>query len=182
MFRRDVVINLELRQVSFTDAEGIFTLVERNRRYLRQWLPWVDLTTSPDYVREFITRAQLQLEEGRGPNAGIWADGALVGAIGCHPIDIGNRNCSIGYWIDAGHQGKGIISQCCGALLDYLFHEVALHRVEIRCGTGNQRSCAILARLGFTREGVALEAEWVGDRWVDLVVWAMLRQNWRDKA
>ena len=60
----------------------------------------------------------------------------------------------------------------------YLFDDLALHRVTIQCGTGNQRSCAIPQRLGFTREGVMREAEWVNDRWVDLVVWGMLSPDW----
>jgi ribosomal-protein-serine acetyltransferase len=182
MFVREVAPNLLLRQVSPADAASFFTLVERNREYLREWLPWVDKNNSVDDVRDFIARAQSQWEEGRGPNTGIWLDGALVGAIGCHPIDIPNRNCSIGYWVDSGIQRKGVITRSCAALLDYLFDDVSLHRVEIRCGTGNARSCAIPTRLGFTREGVAWEAEWVMNRWVDLVVWAMLRQNWRGRT
>jgi ribosomal-protein-serine acetyltransferase len=64
-------------------------------------------------------------------------------------------------------------------MLDYLFDELGLHRVEIRCGTGNTRSCAIPERLGFTREGVLRQGEWVNDRWVDLVVWGMLEVEWR---
>jgi hypothetical protein len=42
--------------------------------------------------------------------------------------------------------------------------------LRARCGTGNHKSCAIPERLGFHREGMAKEAEWVNDRWVDLVV------------
>jgi ribosomal-protein-serine acetyltransferase len=63
-------------------------------------------------------------------------------------------------------------------MLDHLIKELGLHRVEIRCGTGNTRSCAVPARLGFTREGVAREAEWVSDRWIDLVIWSMLQEEW----
>jgi len=67
-------------------------------------------------------------------------------------------------------------------MLDYLFEELGLHRVEIRCGTGNTRSCAIPERLGFTREGLLREAEWVNDRWLDLLVWGMLEVEWRAAA
>ena len=109
------------------------------------------------------------------------ADGVLCGTVGCHPIDWSSRNCSLGYWIDAAHEGRGVITRCCGVMLDHVFDELGLHRAEIRCGTGNQRSCAVPQRLGFTREGVAREAEWVNDRWVDLVVWAILEEEWRRK-
>jgi ribosomal-protein-serine acetyltransferase len=64
-------------------------------------------------------------------------------------------------------------------MLRHLFEERRLHRVEIRCATGNTRSCAIPARLGFTREGLMREAVWVNVRWVDLVVWGMLAPDWK---
>jgi ribosomal-protein-serine acetyltransferase len=70
------------------------------------------------------------------------------------------------------------MTRCCANLIDYLFREVGLHRVTIQCGTGNQRSCAIPERLGFTREGITREGEWVNDRWLDLVVWSMLERDW----
>ncbi len=160
------------------DAEVVFTTVERNKLYLRQWLPWVDHTYSAEDVRMFISRARSQLESNQGPQAGIWDNGEFIGSVGCHPIDWANRNCSIGYWIEPGSQGKGLVSRSCVVLLDYLFHELALHRVEIRCGVGNKRSCAIPARLGFVCESTAREAEWVNDHWVDLLIWSMLENEW----
>ena len=182
MFRRRVAPGIEMRQFELRDAETIFAVVERNREHLREWLPWVDGTHSPEDVRPFILRAQAQLEAGQGPNAGVWVDGVLAGNVGCHAIHWANRNCSLGYWIDAAQQGKGFITRCCAAMLDYLFDELHLHRVEIQCGTGNTRSCAIPERLGFTREGLLRESEWVNDRWVDLVVWGMLEKQWRAAA
>ena len=48
--------NLELRQTMPEEAEEMFAVVDANREYLREWLPWLDNTTSPDY--EPATRAQ----------------------------------------------------------------------------------------------------------------------------
>ena len=182
MFRRTVAPGIEMRQFEPGDAETVFAVVDRNREHLRQWLPWVDGSHSPEDVRQFIVRVQAQFEADQGPNAGIWVDGVFAGNVGCHPIDWANRSCSLGYWIDAAQQGKGAITRCCAAMLDYLFEELGLHRVEIRCGTGNTRSCAIPERLGFTREGLLREAEWVNDRWLDLLVWGMLEVEWRAAA
>jgi len=179
MFRRTVSDDIELRQFAPHEAEQVFDLVDRNREALRVWLPWVDQTRWVDDIREFVSRAASQFEAGLGPNFGIWLDGTIVGAVGCHPIDHAHRSCSLGYWIASGHSGKGIVTLCCKHLLDYLFDELGLHRVEIRCATGNTRSCAIPSRLGFRLEGVLREAEWVNDRWLDLNVWSMLEQEWR---
>lgn len=179
MFLRKAGESIEIRQFEPRDAEAVFAAADRNRAYLRQWLPWVDQTKSPHQVRDFILRSLAQYQANLGPNAGIWMEGQFAGSIGCHPIDWVNKACSIGYWIDAGRQGQGIVTRCCECLLEYLFGEMGLHRVVIQCGTGNARSCAIPQRLGFTREGVLREAEWVNDRWVDLVVWSMLESEWQ---
>jgi ribosomal-protein-serine acetyltransferase len=182
MFRRTVAPGIELRLFELHDAEPVFATVERNRAHLREWLPWVDLTYSPAEVRDFITKIRAQFENNQGPQCGLWIDGKLAGGFGCHPIDRVNRTCSIGYWIEKAHTGKGIITKCCATMLDYLFNELALHRVVIQCGTGNHRSCAIPQRLGFTREGVARQAEWVNDHWLDLVVWSMLEEEWKRRS
>ncbi len=167
-----------MRQFELSDTAAVYAAVERNRLYLREWLPWVDHTRGADQVRDFIVRSLAQFHANEGPNAGIWIDGGFAGSIGCHRIDWANRSCSIGYWIESAWQRRGAITRCCEALLQYLFGEMGLHRVVIQCGVGNTRSCAVPQRLGFTREGVAREAEWVNDRWVDLVVWSMLAANW----
>jgi hypothetical protein len=55
---------------------------------------------------------------------------------------------------------------------------VGLHRVEIRAAVDNTCSYAIPGRLGFTHEGVAREAERIGDRYVDQVVYSTLADEW----
>ena len=179
MFHRTVAPGVELKLLETGEAKTLYALADRNRARLRQWLPWVDQTESPEDVRLFILSVQEQYRSNHGPQAGVWVNGDLSGTLGCHPIDWTNRNCSLGYWLDAAHEGKGVITRCCAALTDYLFDELRLHRIEIRCGTGNLRSCAIPRRLGFTREGVSRGAEWVNDHWVDLVIWGMLEEDWR---
>ena len=105
----------------------------------------------------------------------------LCGAIGLHRIDRRQKSTSIGYWIDLEHQGKGIVSAACRAIVTQGFRDFGLHRIEIRCATRNHRSSAIPRRLGFVEEGILREAEWLYDRWVDLRVFSMLAQDWKDQ-
>ena len=181
MFRRKVAPGIEIRLFEMQRCRSGFRGGGAQPRLPAGVAALGGLHAHPEDMRRFIRRAQLQYESSQGPQVAIWVDGAFAGSLGCHAIDWANRNSSIGYWIDAAHQGKGLITRCCAAMLDYLFEELALHRVEIRCGTGNHRSCAIPERLGFTREGVIREAEWVKDRWVDLVVWGILEHDWRHR-
>jgi ribosomal-protein-serine acetyltransferase len=183
MFRLAVSPQIELRQWGLSDAEPGFAAVARNRASLREWLPWVDRTHSAEDLRTYIRNVAIpQYEAQLGPICAIWVDGELAGGIGCHPIDWANRSCAFGYWLDARFRGQGVMTRCCAAMLGYLFEVLNLHRVTIRCATGNMRSCAIPERLGFRREGLEREAEWVGGRWVDLWNWAILEDEWRSHA
>jgi ribosomal-protein-serine acetyltransferase len=98
--------------------------------------------------------------------------------VGLHRIDWANRRTSIGYWIAEAHEGKGLVTRACGGLLEYVFGELGLHHVEIACAPRNIRSCAIAERLGFQREGVLREREWLYDHFVDHVVYGMLASEW----
>lgn len=179
MFHLSVSSEIELRLWNLAEADVCFAAVERNRASLREWLPWVDRTLSAEDIRNYIrTMVIPQFELDQGPNCSIWVAGQFAGGIGCHAIDWPNRNCSVGYWLDAQFRGHGLMTRCCAALLNYLFHEIELHRVVIRCATGNTRSCAIPERLGFRRDGLEREAEWVDGKWLDLWIWSMLAKDW----
>jgi ribosomal-protein-serine acetyltransferase len=179
MFQRVVAPGIEIRVMREEDAEAIYHVVARNRAYLNPWLPWVRHTKGPEDVLAFIRSVAGRCAIGEEFHGVIWVEGEVGGAIGHHAVDWPNRSTSVGYWIDAGFQGQGIVTRCCHALLDHLFDERGLHRVEIRCATGNVRSCAVPQRLGFRREGVLRHAELGALGWLDLVIWGILENEWR---
>jgi ribosomal-protein-serine acetyltransferase len=179
MFARAVAPGVEMRLLELSDALPMFAVVDRDRERLRQWLAWVDGARSPEDLLAFIRRAREKFESGDELHASIRVEGEVVGAIGHHAIDWPNRSVSLGYWLAPDRQGRGVVTNCARAMLDYLFHERELHRVEIRCGTANTRSGAVARRLGFVHEGVMRHAQQVGGRWIDLAVWGMLETEWR---
>jgi len=89
-----------------------------------------------------------------------------------------NKNVEIGYWISADHQGLGIVTKSCRTLIDYAFREYQLNRVQIRCAIENRKSCAIIERLGFLKEGITRQAEFLYDHYVDLFVYGMIADEW----
>jgi ribosomal-protein-serine acetyltransferase len=178
MFAFAVAPGIELRLFERRHAAEMFALIDRNREHLRPWFFWAETTTSVEVLLEFLGQALDQYTRGDGAHLGIWVEGVLAGSIGCHTIDWRNRSTSLGYWIDAAYQGRGIVTQCCRAWLNYLFFELDLHRIEIRCATANVRSAAIPRRLGFVHEGQAREAEYVSGGWHDLLIFSMLARDW----
>ncbi len=169
----------ELRTYEEEYAEAVFAVVNQNREYLREWLPWVDSNVSVEDTREFIGRGLVQQANDDGFQAGIWYQGRFAGGIGYHYIDRLNRKTEIGYWLDASLQGKGLMTRACKVMISYAFHEHGLNRVEILCASGNVRRRAIPERLGFTQEGVLREASWLYDHFIDSVVYGMLARGWQ---
>ncbi len=173
--------DLLLRQLSEEDAPPLFAVIDRNREYLRQWLPWLETSRTPDDTLFFIRTTLDQFANNDGFAAGIWHKGSIIGTIGFHKVDWLNRNVEIGYWISEDSQGKGIVTKACKAFIDHAFSEWHLHRIQIRCAVGNARSCKIPERLGFVKEGFQRHAEYLYDHYVDLIVYGMLENEWKEK-
>jgi ribosomal-protein-serine acetyltransferase len=174
--------DVELDLLDEAQAEELFALVDANRAYLREWLPWLDRNTEVGHTREFIRATRKQYDDRNGFTSGIRLRGRLVGVVGLHGIDWVNRKTSMGYWVAQAHQGRGIVTRACRALLPYLFGELGLNRVEIGCAPGNTKSARIPERLGFVREGVLREQELLYDRYVDHVVYGLLASEWRQRG
>lgn len=159
-------------------APEVFALVDRERAYLRQWLPWVDQTLEVADSLAFIQTASAQYADNDGLTLGIWCGGRFAGTIGTHKIDWLNRRVELGYWIASGLQGRGIVTLACRALIRHAFIEWKLNRVEIHCATGNRRSCAIPARLGFRFEGTLRQAQLVNGAYWDIHLYGLLAGEW----
>jgi ribosomal-protein-serine acetyltransferase len=166
----------ELRLLEEADAEELHRLVELNRDYLAEWMPWAAGQTF-DGTAEFIRKTRKQLQENNGFQTVLVCEGRIAGSVGYHAINRASDSTSIGYWLDEGHQGRGLMTMAVSALTDHAFDEWGLNRVEIHAATGNLRSRAIPERLGFQQEGVLREYEQVGDRYLDIMVYSLLARE-----
>lgn len=168
-----------LRILDEADAEEVYALVDTNRAFLSDWMPWAAEQTLERTVN-FIRAAQERYASRNGFEAGLIVGGRIAGCAGFPGVDWLARSTSIGYWLAEEHQGRGLMTRAVGALVEHAFSEWDLHRVEIRAATGNTRSRAIPERLGFTQEGVLREAELVGDEYQDLAVYGLVATKMSD--
>ncbi len=170
---------IELSGVSSADAPELYAAIDRNRAHLRAWMSWLHDGFDEKEQTEFVRARAADNAARVGLTMNIRLDGNLCGAIGLHAFNERHRSTSIGYWIDAAYEGRGIMTRACRAIVTAGFREYGMHRIEIRCAAGNSRSAAIPVRLGFVEEGILREAEWHYDRWLDLRVFRMLEQDWK---
>ncbi len=169
---------LSLRPLQPADAPRLFALTDQNRAYLRQWLPWLNHVQQESDSLKFIHDAQENAAAKKEYQFGIWQGERLLGMVGTHAVNWGNRSTSMGYWLDAAAQGQGIMTRACQVLIAHIFEAMGLNRIEIRCATGNNGSCAIPRRLGFHLEGTVRQAEWLYDHYVDHYVFGLLAADW----
>jgi ribosomal-protein-serine acetyltransferase len=164
-------------------ADALFALVQANYQRLGRWFP--------DAYQEPPTMA--------GVRAGLewagtaWLDGSALPLSIAVPADGGlrlvgwaqllidgqARSAEVGYWLDAGFVGRGLVTRTVSAMLDHAFGPLGLDRVGIRAVADNVRSRGVAERLGFTQEGVLREYAAFPDARRDLVVYGLLAREWR---
>jgi len=123
-------------------------------------------------------------EEIHAAGTGVWwgicehgADDALIGACGLNDINAGHGRGELGYWLLPEHWGRGIASECVGAVLEHAFGAMALHRVGADVDVENYASRRLLDRLGFRLEGLRRGYERKGGAHIDLMNYARLASD-----
>lgn len=143
-----------VRPYRLADADALNVGISESRAELRPWFPFADEHQSVDATRDFITNCMAQWLMREDFNLGIFeaGRGEFLGATGFHIRNWDIGYFEIGYWLRTSAAGHGYMSEAVRLLIDYLFDQLAVNRIEIRCDARNERSAAIPRRLGFVQE------------------------------
>ncbi|QOV12192.1 GNAT family N-acetyltransferase [Viridibacillus arvi] len=180
MFSYKIDNQIDIVLLQQHNKEELYQLVDTNREHLRKWLLWVDRRTSAEDFEKIIQMWITNYANNNGFDAGIRYNGKLVGMIGLHYIDWNNKSTSIGYFLSEEAQGKGIITKCVSSIVDYLFNDMDLHRIEIQCAANNLKSITIPKRLGFVQEGIKRDGQWLYDHYEELITFSLLKSDWEE--
>ncbi|MEZ4359772.1 MAG: GNAT family protein [Kofleriaceae bacterium] len=169
---------LLLRPVQEDDAPQLAAMVQRSRAHLTPFLGDLlervyDEPTARAHLRAVgELRARDELLE-----LHLVERGALCGALRLRSFDWREGNANLGYLLDARATGRGLATRAARALVAWVFAELPIDRVELRCAAGNAASVAVAGRLGFQREGTARAAERDGEGRRDVLVFSRLRTD-----
>lgn len=169
--------DLALRTLETADAPALFRLIDADRERLGRWLPWVEETRTEGDTARFIADAADERRRRRSLVLGVFVEDALAGTLGLHYLDWFDRSAELGYWIASHLEGRGYVTRAARRTLALAFGPAGLHRVVIRCALDNARSRRVAERLGFRVEGLLREAQWVGGRFLDQQLFALLRRE-----
>jgi len=179
MFQLEIESGLALKPLELSDADALFRMIDQSREHLREYLAFVDLTESADDTRAFVKETVQANAEQKSFVVVILVGDEVAGLTGFNQINRMNKSAELGYWLGAPFVRKGVMSKAVRAVIDYGFTELGLNRVELRAATRNQASRGVAEKLNFVNEGTVREAEWVNDRFVDHVIYGMLKREWK---
>ena len=164
----------------FADADLAPLLAYLNDPLVARYQTWESYTE--EQARDVIER-----QKGVEPGApGQWftfaaelkESKALAGHVALSVKESDRRQAEIGFTFAREYQGRGLAREAAEAVLDYAFNELGMHRVVAVTDCENERSVALLGRLGMRREAHFVENVWFKGAWGSEYLYALLREEW----
>ncbi|MDO8108226.1 GNAT family protein [Isoptericola sp. b441] len=168
-----------LRPIRADDAAGMWEMVSDDPEGTRQ------TGTTQVFTREQVEEwaATVAGRDGRADWAITHGSDEYLGEIVLNDIDRHSRNANLRLALRPGQRGRGFGGEAIQLVLDHAFDEggLALHRVSLEVLSINPRAYALYESLGFVVEGRLREAHLDGEHWCDVIVMAVLEDDWRSR-
>ena len=103
----------------------------------------------------------------------------LIGTCGYNSWHRWNNSAEIGYDLAYRFWGRGFMTEALTSMIDFGFAEMELNRVEADVTVGNDRSAAVLQKLGFVEEGLLRQRGYWRGAYVNLRFFGLLRADWK---
>ncbi len=174
---------IRLRPVTEADASAINAY--RSIAEVARYLPHPPHTMADTMLTVASMASQSELS-----TPGQWLDLAVehgdsteaVGEVLLKWDEANPQRGEIGFVLSPRVQGRGIAYAACAAALGIAFNHFGWHRVEGICDDRNEKSAALMTRLGMRLEATFVEADWSKGEWITLRHYAVLKREWQARA
>jgi len=109
-------------------------------------------------------------------------EGLLIGDCAFHIFVEEPRQAEFGVTLSGKYQGKGYAREAVTRLLNHLFTDFRLHRIQATCDAENIASSKLLESIGMRREAYFVENIWFKGSWGSEYMYGLLRQEWENNA
>ena len=171
-----------------SDAGRMLSYFERNRRHLAPWEPpRADEFYTLDWWRTRLADNRREHAEDHSLRLALFPRGVperpVIGVVNFTSFIRGAFHaCLLGYSLDAGWVGRGIMREALQASTAYAFDELGIHRIMANYMPHNRRSASLLSRLGFDIEGLARDYLYIDGDWQDHILTSLSNPRWKPPA
>ncbi|HHZ00471.1 MAG TPA: GNAT family N-acetyltransferase [Tissierellia bacterium] len=183
MFRQTVyeTDRLWLKILKPNYCRQVLDYYKRNHNFLQEWEP----QRPKDFYTLSYQKRQLSYEFRMFKERKLirfWIlkkeDNKLIGNICLSNIIMGNfRSCYMGYKLDCDEINKGYMTEAIKKVLDIMFNEYGLHRIEVNVMPRNIRSLKVMKKLNFEEEGYSRRYLEINGKWEDHVHFAIYEDS-----
>ncbi|MGE5412297.1 MAG: GNAT family N-acetyltransferase [Clostridiales bacterium] len=178
------VIELEriiLRPFSFADAKEVQSLAGEeavDRTTLNIPHPYLD-----GMAEQWIGTHKSDFENCKGAVFAIVLKGSqkLCGAIGLSSIDMHYERAELGYWIGVPYWGQGYCTEAAKEVVRFGFEDLKLNRIYAQYFSANTASGRVMQKIGMQREGCLRQHVKKYDKFMDIVCYAILKDEWKEQ-
>ena len=101
----------------------------------------------------------------------------LVGLITLDKVSFANKNFSIAYGVRKKHRTNKYAYKASYALIDYIFNNWDMHRLEIGHNIDNIASQKTIEKLGAKPEGISRESKFYDNGFIDRKIYSILKSD-----
>lgn len=169
--------SLRLRALALSDAEAMHEIYA-DPETMKYW------SSEPvSHLEDTRRLVQKDLDAAAAGSAAFWGislngDDRAIGKCVLFNCSSANRRAEVGYVLNRGHWGRGLMREALQAMIDHAFGPLGLHRLEADTNPANAASLGLLQRLGFRQEGLFRERWLVYGEWQDSVMLGLLKSDW----
>ncbi len=181
---KDIVLNTErltLKTLDPSYANIITNYYIANRKYFEKSMPTLsDEFFTEKYQFDRSWREFDQMAEQRFVRLYVFGKDDVLYEKIAGDISIGNilfgnaMSCVLGYKIGRDFHGNGFATEALKEVIDYIFSELGLHRIEANVLESNKPSLRVLDKLGFASEAIARKYAKIEGRWQDHLRYSLI--------
>ncbi len=95
-------------------------------------------------------------------------DGEILGRMALRELNLHEGLADCGYWILPDARGTGVAPRALATMADWALETAGFHRLDLEHSVGNEASCRVAAKAGFTVEGTRRGSALHTDGWHDM--------------
>ncbi len=170
-----------LRPPRESDQKAWINARRESRAFLEPWEPaWPAREVLPKDFHSFLSAREKKWRRDQGYSFLLFLSDSkqLVGCVNVNNVVRGaGQYATLGYWIAKDYAAEGYMTEAVGAVCDYSFKGLKLHKIAAACLPENVPSRRVLQKLGFTREGMVRKHLKIAGDWRDHILYGLLEDD-----